>query len=270
MKKNNNFTVANLKYFDKVRIKFLGTGTSQGVPVISCQCNICLSKEKKDKRLRASVMIETEDTNLVIDAGPDFRYQMLREDVRRLDAILLTHAHKDHIGGLDDIRAFNYTQKQYMDVYAQTAVNSVIKKEYHYAFADNRYPGVPDMNLHNLQNKAFVINNTEILPIEVLHHKLPVFGYRIKNFAYISDANYIAPEEKEKIKDLDLLVINALRQQKHISHFTLAEALELIEELKPKRAFLTHISHQMGLHSEINNILPSNVKLAYDRLELTV
>jgi phosphoribosyl 1,2-cyclic phosphate phosphodiesterase len=253
-----------------LKVTFLGTGTSQGVPVIACNCKVCNSNNPKDKRLRSSVLIETESKVIVIDAGPDFRYQMLRENVKKLDAIILTHGHKDHVAGLDDVRAFNYIQKKHMDIYAQENVNKLIENEFDYAFHVNKYPGVPEFNLHTIENKPFKIDNISILPIEVMHYKLPVFGYRIGDFAYISDAKSINEKEKMKLKGAKVIVVNALRMTAHISHFTLKEALSLLEELKPERGYLTHISHQMGLHDEIQKELPDKINFAFDTLSIKI
>ena len=228
-----------------VELTFLGTGTSQGVPVISCPCPVCHSTDPHDNRLRSSVLIRSEHTSVVIDTGPDFRYQMLRENVKSLDAVLFTHEHKDHIAGLDDVRAFNYTQKRSMDVYAESRVQEAIKTQFLYAF-DNKYPGVPRLNLHPIDEKDFQIGSLNIRPIRVMHYKLPILGFRIGELAYITDAKYISSESKEKLKGVQLLVVNALRKREHPTHFCLSEALELIGEIKPERAFLTHISHQWG------------------------
>jgi len=254
----------------KVEITYLGTGTSQGVPVIACKCPVCQSLDFRDSRLRSSVMMRCKDKTLVIDTGPDFRQQMLRERVEMVDAIILTHAHKDHIAGLDDIRAFNYLMKKPMDVYAELNVQSALRREYAYVFAEEHYPGIPEMNLHTIQNEKFTIDELEILPIRAMHHKLPILGFRIGEFAYITDANFIADEEKDKIRNIKVLTINALRKRKHISHFSLSEALTLIDEVKPQQAYLTHISHLMGFHAEIEKELPTNVLLAFDGLQIEV
>jgi phosphoribosyl 1,2-cyclic phosphate phosphodiesterase len=249
-----------------VKITFLGTGTSQGVPVIACDCNICLSSDSHDKRLRTAVLVETGDTTLAIDAGPDFRQQMLRERVLHLDAILLTHEHKDHIAGLDDVRAFNYRSQDAIDIYCEERVQKVVRKEYSYVFSEYQYPGVPKMRLNPIPDQGFFVKNTEIKPIRVFHYRLPVFGFRIHDFAYITDANYIPEESKEKLYGVKYLVINALRKEKHISHFSLREALEFIREISPKKAFITHISHQMGLYEDVMKELPKGIVLAYDGL----
>jgi len=253
-----------------VRLTFLGTGTSQGVPVIACPCPVCQSDQEKDKRLRASVYVEVNGVNILIDAGPDFRQQMLRASVKHLDGILLTHEHKDHIGGLDDVRAFNFVNRRPMDIYAEERVQDALKQEYAYVFAENRYPGVPEMNLFNVDGYPFEINGVKIIPIRCFHYKMPIYGYRIGDLTYITDANFISEEEKEKIVGSKYIVINALRKQKHISHFTLGEALKLIEEFSPRKAFITHVSHQMGFHADIQAELPRNVAMAYDGLVVEI
>lgn len=253
-----------------MRLTFLGTGTSQGVPVIACPCPVCQSDQEKDKRLRASVYVEVNGVNILIDAGPDFRQQMLRESVKHLDGILLTHEHKDHIGGLDDVRAFNFVNRRPMDIYAEERVQDALKQEYAYVFAENRYPGVPEMNLFNVDGYPFEINGVKIIPIRCFHYKMPIYGYRIGDLTYITDANFISEEEKEKIVGSKYIVINALRKQKHISHFTLGEALKLIEEFSPRKAFITHVSHQMGFHADIQAELPRNVSIAYDGLVVEI
>jgi len=257
-----------LTNYTDIKLTFLGTGTSQGVPVVACQCEVCKSDDYRDKRLRTSALLQINNINIAIDAGPDFRTQMLREKVNKLHAVLLTHGHKDHVGGLDDVRAYNYFMKKTMDVYASEEVNRQIMNEYAYAFGDNKYPGVPDINLHNITNSKFFINEIEIIPIQVLHYKMPVFGYKFGKIAYITDANYISEIEKEKLKGLKILVINALRRKKHYSHFNLEEALQLIAEVKPEQAYLTHLSHQIGLTRDLEKELPSNVMLAYDGLKI--
>jgi len=251
-----------------LKLSFLGTGTSQGVPVIACKCPVCQSSSAKDKRLRTSVLVEVEGKILVIDSGPDFRYQMLRAKVPYLNAILFTHEHKDHTAGLDDIRAFNWVNKAAVDVYAEKRVQEALRREFSYVFAEHKYPGIPELHLWEVKNEAFRIDEIEIIPIRAMHLKLPVFGYRIGDLTYITDANHIAPEEMDKIRGSKVLVVNALRKEKHISHFTLSEALRIIEEIQPEKAYLTHLSHQMGLHEEISGELPDNVELAYDGLEI--
>ncbi len=251
-----------------MKITFLGTGTSQGIPVIACDCDTCLSPDEHDKRLRTSLLLETDTTTLVFDAGPDFRQQMLREHVTRLDAIILTHEHKDHIAGMDDVRAFNYKSQDAIDIYSEDRVQKVIKKEYSYVFSEYQYPGIPKMRLNTVTDHGFSIKNIGIIPIRVFHYRLPVYGFRIGNFAYITDANYIPEESKEKLFGVKYLVINALRKEKHISHFSLREAIDIIREISPKKAFITHISHQMGLHADVSKELPPEIALAYDSLSI--
>jgi phosphoribosyl 1,2-cyclic phosphate phosphodiesterase len=251
-----------------MKITFLGTGTSQGIPIIGCMCNVCQSKDLKDNRLRSSILVEADDQSIVIDTGPDFRQQMLRVDIKRLDAVVFTHSHKDHINGFDDIRAFNYIQKGPIDVYLEEDVMTAIKRDYFYMFEEFKYPGIPEAEFHIIQNKAFKIGDLEMEPIRVYHYKMPVLGFRIKNFTYITDANKISEEEIEKMRGTDVLVLNALRHEKHISHFSLEEALEMVKRINPKKAYLTHISHQLGNHQQVNEGLPPNVELAWDGLEL--
>lgn len=251
-----------------MQITFLGTGTSQGVPVIACPCLVCQSADSRDKRLRTSVLIEIDGKTFIIDTGPDFRQQMLRAKVKQLDAVLFTHEHKDHIAGFDDIRAFNFISKKKMDVYASLKVQDAIRREFSYIFSDFRYPGIPEINLHLLENKALTIDGIDILPIEVMHYKMTVFSFRIGDFTYITDANYISEVEKEKIKGSKIIVVNALRKEDHISHFTFQQAINLMKELKPEKAYFTHISHQLGLHEEVTKELPPFISLAYDGLKL--
>lgn len=251
-----------------MRITFLGTGTSQGVPVIACPCPICHSKDLRDKRLRSSILVETEQANIVVDTGPDFRYQMLRQEVNKLDAVLFTHGHKDHTAGLDDVRAYNYFQQKDMDVYASEETQEILRREFQYIFLNADYPGVPQIKLHTIGNAPFDINGLPVLPIRVLHYKLEVFGFRIGDFTYITDANYIAPEEMEKAKGSKVLVLNALRQETHISHFTLDEAIAVAREINAEQTYFTHISHQLGLHHDIESCLTGNMRLAYDGLQL--
>ena len=252
-----------------LKLTFLGTGTSQGVPVIACNCEICTSPDPKDNRLRTSALIETDDLTLIIDAGPDFRYQVLRSNVQKLDAILFTHQHRDHIAGLDDVRSFNFKQNKAIPIYGNDLVIDQIKREFHYVFESN-YPGIPQLEINQIDKSPFSIRNLPIDPIEVLHHKLPVLGFRIGSLTYITDANTIATAEMKKIYGTKTLVINALQKDDHISHFTLDEALEVIADIKPEKAYLTHMSHNMGLHQEISKELPENVFLAYDGLSITV
>ena len=253
-----------------MKIKILGTGTSQGVPVIACNCKVCQSTDPNDKRLRTSALIETQGVNIVIDAGPDFRQQMLREKVNDIDAILITHEHRDHIAGLDDVRAFNFMNQKPVDIYAETRVQEAIKSNFSYSFSDKKYPGTPQIHFHDLVNETFELKGIKITPIRAYHYKLPVFGFRIGDFTYLTDLNYISEEEKQKLHGTKYLVIDALRKQKHISHYSLSEAVSLIRELSPKRAYITHISHQMGLHHEVNEELPREISLAYDGLRFEV
>jgi phosphoribosyl 1,2-cyclic phosphate phosphodiesterase len=251
-----------------LKITFLGTGTSQGVPLIACKCEVCTSTNVKDKRLRSSVMVETSTTTIVIDTGPDFRQQMLREQVEQLDAVVFTHEHKDHIAGLDDVRAFNFINGKHIEVYATSRVQAAIKREFAYIFAEDKYPGIPLINLHEINVAPFKINHIEFIPIEVMHYKMPVLGFRIADFTYITDAKSISEKEKEKIKGSKVLVLNALRREEHISHFTFQEAIDLAKELDVEQAYFTHISHQLGLHEQVSEELPSNIFLAYDGLKL--
>lgn len=251
------------------KLTILGSGTSQGVPVIGCDCRVCSSSDKRDKRTRTSVLIHINGENHVIDTGPDFRTQMLRENIQSLKSVIFTHEHKDHIAGLDDIRPFNFKEKRSMNVYASDRVREALLREYHYIFADKKYPGVPNVNLSIIENEKFEIDTgIQIEPIEVLHYKLPVFGFRIGDITYITDAKTISEEEKEKIKGSNILIINALRREPHMSHFNLDEALAFINEVNPNHAYLTHISHLFGTHTEIEKELPGNVHMAYDGLSL--
>jgi len=248
-------------------VTFLGTGTSQGVPVIACDCEVCQSIDFRDKRTRTSIHIDVDGQSIVIDTGPDFRLQILRERILKLDAVIFTHQHRDHTGGLDEVRSFNFKQKSDMPIYGSREVIEQLKKEYEYIFNPGDYPGVPSVNEFIIDTNTFRINNTNIIPINLLHYKLPVFGFRIYDFTYITDANYIDDDEKEKIKGSKALVINALQKKHHISHFNLQEALDIIAELKPEKAYLTHISHYLGQSRKVEAELPENVMLAYDGLK---
>lgn len=252
--------------FTPIKITFLGTGTSGGVPMIACGCEVCQSTDSKDKRLRSSILVESATTTIVIDTTPDFRYQMLRINNKKLDAVLFTHPHKDHTAGLDDIRAYNYFQDKPMEVYANTITANGLRREFDYIFADKKYPGIPKINLNIIDEKPFAIGDIQIIPILVWHLKMPVFGYRMGDFTYITDANRIDDIEKEKIKGSKVLVLNALRKEKHISHFNLAEAINLALELKIPEVYFTHISHQLGKYNDVNPTLPSHMHLAYDGL----
>ena len=253
-----------------MKVTFLGTGTSQGIPIIGSQHPVCLSQNSKDKRLRVSVLVECEDMTLLIDCGPDFRQQMLRTSCSRIDAVLFTHEHSDHTAGLDDLRPFYFRQGA-ISAYAHQRVIDALKIRFGYIFeTKNKYPGVLTLDINPIVNQPFSIKNKTIIPIEVFHHKLPVFGFRIENFAYITDAKTVSEQEVEKLKDLDVLVVNALRQESHLSHFNLEEALAFIKLVNPKQAYLTHISHHMGFHHEVQARLPKHVFLAYDELEITL
>lgn len=253
-----------------LHITFLGTGTSSGVPMIGCDCMVCTSSNKKDKRLRSSIMVQSANTTLVVDAGPDFRYQMLRAGVKHLDAIIFTHSHKDHVAGLDDVRAFNFFSGKGMPVYSSEMTQEVLIREFPYAFADTKYPGLPEIQLNSMPSESFMIGDIPVTPIDVWHLKMPVLGFRFGKFTYITDANRIEPSEKEKIKGSEVLVLNALRKDKHISHFSLHEAIELAQELQIPTTYLTHVSHQMGLHDAVEKELPPGIHFAYDGLQIDV
>ena len=253
-----------------MKITFLGTGTSQGVPVVACQCDVCQKGTKKDKRLRSSIMVEIDEKVIVIDAGPDFRYQLLRQNVCKLDGILVTHHHKDHIGGMDDVRSFNWLTLKAVDIYASPASQNVIMNDFVYAFDKNAYPGVPSFELHTINDQSFNLKGIDVEPLEALHLGMPVLGFRIHDFAYITDANYLPTNTLKKLIGCKIIVLNALRKENHISHVNLEEAVQIMEFLRPEMAFFTHISHLMGFHSEINNSLPDFIELAYDQLSVNI
>ncbi len=254
-----------------MKFTFLGTGTSQGVPIIGCDCAVCTSGNKKDNRLRTSLLIESDTTTVVIDTGPDFRQQMLREKVQQLDAVVFTHSHKDHLAGMDDIRAFNYLQQKPMDIYATAFTWEVIKSEFPYVFAANKYPGVPSVNEFVISEKeAFTIGDITLQPILVWHYKMPVLGFRINDFVYITDANKIEELEMNKARGAKHFVLNALRHEKHISHFTLEEAIEQANIIQADNTYFTHISHLLGKHEEVSKGLPSTISLAYDGLKIEI
>ena len=250
-------------------ITFLGTGTSQGVPVIACECPVCKSVDYRDARLRSAIHIAWDHASYVVDTGPDFRQQMLRERISKVDAVLYTHAHKDHTAGMDDIRSFNFKHNMDMPIYGQPSVITQLKTEFSYVFAEKKYPGTPRIIPHVIKNEPFKIETHQVTPIEVMHYKLPVFGFRFGDFTYITDANHISETELEKIKGTKTLVLNALQKQAHISHFTLNEAIELAQQIGAEDTYFTHISHRLGKHSEVESELPENIHLAWDGMKIT-
>jgi phosphoribosyl 1,2-cyclic phosphate phosphodiesterase len=251
-----------------MRIEFLGTGTSQGVPPIGCHSEVCRSEDPRDKRLRTSVHIHTGELSLVVDSGPDFRYQMLRSGIESIDGLLFTHEHRDHTAGLDDIRAFNYMQGDAIDAYLHPRVLQKLHLHYDYIFDPNPYPGIPIIRWHEIGLEPFDLKGQRIVPIEVMHYRLPVLGFRVNDFSYVTDANYIHERELEKLKGSKVLVLNALRRESHISHFTLDEAVEVAKLVGAEQTFFTHMSHQIGLHAEVNASLPAGMALAHDGLVL--
>ncbi len=251
-----------------LKITFLGTGTSSGVPMIGCSCKVCTSTNKKDNRLRSSILVQSETTTFVIDTTPDFRYQMLRANVQQLDAVLFTHPHKDHIAGLDDVRAYNFFNQKPMELYANSLTEEAIKREFAYAFSDKKYPGIPNLNINTIDNNPFYIGDIFIQPILVWHIKMPVLGFRMGDFTYITDANKIEAEELKKIIGSKVLVLNALRKEKHISHFNLEEAVALAQQLQIPKTYFTHLSHQMGLHAEVSAELPEGIFLGWDGFKI--
>ena len=255
---------------DRLKVTFLGTGTSIGVPVITCDCPVCVSTNLRDKRMRTSVMLEVNGLTFVIDCGPDFRHQMLRQKVMNLDAVIFTHEHRDHIAGLDDVRAFNYVLNKKIDIYGTPRVVEAIRIEFPYIFSETRYFGAPQLTIHPIADQPFTIMGLEFIPILVLHEKLPVTGFRVGDFTYITDASYISDPELEKIRGSRVIVLNALRNSKHVSHFSVGEAVDILKSLNPERAFLTHLSHFVGLHEDVNKKLPGFIRLAYDGLEVMV
>ena len=252
----------------KFRLVLLGTGTSQGVPVIGCDCVVCHSNDPKDNRLRTSALVKTKSGNILIDIGPDFRAQMLNSQNNSIHSVLLTHQHRDHTAGLDDIRPIYYANKKPINLYAEAHVVNALKSDFSYLLGDNEYPGKPKINMSIINNTPFDILDTTITPIRVMHHKLPILGYRIGGMSYITDTNYISPDEKKKIIGSKILVLNSLQRKPHISHYNLEQSLALIKELKPEKAYLTHISHEMGTYDTVSQELPKNVFLAYDNLEI--
>ncbi len=236
--------------------------------MIGCECEVCTSKDPKDNRLRSSILVQSEKTTLVVDTGPDFRYQMLREKIKRLDAVIFTHPHKDHLAGLDDIKAFNFFNKKHIDIYADSLTEEAVRRDFYYAFTDTKYPGIPELNMNTISMDPFVVGDIPVIPILVWHMKMPVMGFRFGKFTYITDANKIEEGEREKIKGSETMVLNALRKQKHISHFNLEEAVETVQELGVPTAYFTHISHQLGKHKDIESELPEGIHLAWDGLKL--
>ncbi len=236
--------------------------------MIGCECEVCTSVDSKDNRLRSSILVESPGTSLVVDTGPDFRYQMLREKVKHLDAVIFTHPHKDHLAGLDDIRAFNFFSKKPIDVYADSLTEEAVRRDFYYAFTDTRYPGIPELNLNTIATESFMVGDIPVTPIPVWHLKMPVMGFRFGKFTYITDANRIENESREKIRGSEVLVLNALRKAKHISHFSLSEAIAIAQELSIPNTYFTHISHQLGRHADIERELPPGIHLGYDGLVL--
>lgn len=253
-----------------MKLTFLGTGTSQGVPVINCNCDVCSSMDHRDKRLRTSVHIEVDGKSFIIDTGPDFRQQVLTNHISKLDAVIFTHQHKDHVAGLDDVRGFNFSLNKDMPVYARAEVIEHLQKEFAYIFAAKKYPGVPRIVVHHIENRTFRAEGVPFTPIEVMHHKMPVFGYRTGNLAYITDAKTIHDVEKQKLEGTEVLIVNALQHQPHLSHLTFKEALTLIREINPRKAYLTHLSHNMGAHLDVNKLLPDHIRVAYDGLTIEI
>lgn len=254
--------------YPDLKITFLGTGTSSGVPMIACPCEVCASTDKKDKRLRSSILVQSKTTTLVVDTTPDFRYQMLRADVKHLDAVVFTHPHKDHIAGLDDIRAYNFFSHKPVEVFANALTEEALRREFIYVFSEHKYPGLPRVNINTIATEPFVVGDIPIIPIGVYHLNMPVLGFRFGNFTYITDANRIDENEREKIKGSEILVVNALRKEKHVSHFTLDEAISLANELNIPTAYFTHMSHQIGKHADVNKTLRGNTQLAWDGMVL--
>ena len=253
-----------------MKIRFLGTGTSQGVPVIGCNCLVCSSLDFRDQRFRSSIHIEVDGISLVVDTGPDFRIQMLRAGINKLDAILFTHEHKDHTAGLDDIRPFNFLQKKDIPIFGRAHVLEQIQREFAYIFSGKKYPGVPMVDTVEIDDRPFQIEGIQIIPIPVMHYKLPVFGFRIGDFTYITDANFIPEESIELIRGTEILVLNALQKEAHISHFTLDEAVAMARQIGAKQTYFTHISHRLGLHAPTDVELPEGIALAYDGLTVTL
>jgi phosphoribosyl 1,2-cyclic phosphate phosphodiesterase len=254
----------------QLKITFLGTGTSSGVPMIGCDCMVCTSTDKKDKRLRSSILVESAKTTLVVDTGPDFRYQMLRKNVKHLDAVLFTHPHKDHLAGLDDIRAYNFFSKKPISIYADSLTEEAVRRDFYYVFSETKYQGIPELEMNTITMESFLVGDIPVTPILVWHLKMPVMGFRFGDFTYITDANRIDEPEQAKIRGSEVLVLNALRRQKHIAHFTLEEAIAMSQSIGVPRTYFTHISHQLGLHAEVEKELPPGIHLAFDGLEISM
>jgi phosphoribosyl 1,2-cyclic phosphate phosphodiesterase len=256
---------------NQLKITFLGTGTSQGIPVIGCHCEVCNSEDSRDKRLRSSILVQFDNVNVVIDAGPDFRQQMLTCGIDHLEALILTHEHKDHIAGMDDVRAFNRISGEAVTVYCEKRVSDVVKTDFSYAFKNFRYPGIPKFDIHLINDKdPIVVKGEPFIPVRCMHYRLPVLGFRIRNFAYLTDLSSIPAPEFSKLRNLDVLVIDALRHEPHISHYSLDQALEVVQQLKPEKAYLTHISHGLKKHNEVLKLLPENVVPAHDGLKIII
>ena len=251
-----------------MKVTFLGTGTSQGVPVIGCKCDVCISPDPRDKRLRSSVMIEKDGKTLIIDTGPDFRQQMLREHVVNVDAILFTHEHKDHTAGMDDIRAFNFLKQKPMDVYAEERVQNSLRQEFAYVFAEKKYPGVPQVSLHTIDSNPFEADGVAVVPIRAMHYRLPILGFRIGDFTYLTDINFVSVEEKKKIVGSRYIAITGLHKERHLSHFNVREAIDFLEEFEPEKGYITHCSHRLGLYKDVQPELPLNIVLAFDGLRI--
>ena len=253
-----------------MEITFLGTGTSQGIPIIGSDHPVCLSEDSRDKRLRVSILVEWDNYTYVVDCGPDFRQQMLANQVSKIDGILFTHEHNDHIIGLDDVRPFYFKQGD-ISVFAHPRVINALEKRFDYVFETvNKYPGTPSLKINEINDNPFTIGNLEVIPVNVWHHKLQVYAFRFGDYAYVTDAKTIEEEELDKLKGVKVLTVNALRKEPHLSHFNLEEALDFIKKVNPERAYLTHISHLLGFHEEVEKELPENVFLAYDNLKITI
>lgn len=253
-----------------MKVTFLGTGTSQGVPVIGCDCQVCKSLDFRDKRFRSSIHLEANGVSLVVDTGPDFRMQMLRAGVKKLDAVIFTHEHKDHTAGLDDIRPYNFSQQMDIPIFGRRQVLEQIQQEYSYIFSAKKYPGVPQVNAIEITENPFRVNGLSIIPIPVLHYKLPVLGFRFGDFSYVTDANFIPEDSMKLLEGTEILILDALQKDSHISHFTLDEAVEIAQKIGAKKTYFTHISHRMGLHEQIDRELPEGIALGYDGLEITL